>query len=81
MTSSPQALRGLRVFRGYFSHLNGVRFDEGKEIGMKTIISGIIGLAGGLILAVPILVQVEFKTGRCIAYHYDKVFHPEYIVD
>lgn len=46
---------------------------------MKTIISGIIGLAGGLILAVPILVQVEFKTGRCIAYHYDKVFHPEWI--
>lgn len=46
---------------------------------MKTIASGIIGLVGGLILAVPILVQVELRTGRCIAYHYDKAFHPEFV--
>ena len=48
---------------------------------MRTIIGGVIGLVGGLILAVPILVRVEFKTGRCIAYHYDKALHPKYIVD
>lgn len=47
---------------------------------MKPIVSGILGLIGGIILAVPILVQVELKTHRCIAYHYDKVFHPEWVI-
>ena len=50
-----------------------------ERILMKTVVSGIIGLVSGLVLAVPILVQVELRTGRCIAYHYDKAFHPEFV--
>ena len=44
---------------------------------MKTFISCIAGIAGGLFLSV----CIELKTGRCMAYHYDKVFHPNYIQD
>ncbi len=42
---------------------------------MKTFISGIAGIVAGLLLSV----KIEWATGKCMAYHYDKLFHPEYI--
>ena len=42
---------------------------------MKTLAGGIVGIVGGLLLSV----LIELGTGRCMAYHYDKVFHPDYI--
>ena len=41
---------------------------------MKAVICGVAGVIAGLLLSV----RIEFKTGRCMAYHYDRAFHPEY---
>lgn len=41
---------------------------------MKTFIGGIAGIIVGFLLSV----KIEWKTGKCMAYHYDKIFHPKY---
>lgn len=46
-----------------------------KGESMKTIVGGVACIIVGLLLSV----KIELWTGRCTAYYYDKVFHPEYI--